>query len=59
MPKAKKTPSAKSSKPRRPVKSSSEPKDPEWAFLEERFSSLSVDFNKLAELMPESGEDDR
>jgi hypothetical protein len=55
MRKAKKTPSNnKRVKPRK--KASLGSKDPEWEVLEERFSSMSEDFSKLADIMPREEE---
>jgi len=47
MPKKKKSPNGKRSKPK---KSASLKDDPEWDVLEERFSGISSDFGKLAEM---------
>ncbi|MFA5141124.1 MAG: hypothetical protein WC728_18005 [Elusimicrobiota bacterium] len=52
MRKTKKTPvnGKRSMKPRK--KAATGDKDPEWEVLEERFSSMSEDFSKLADIMP-------
>ncbi|MFH1725445.1 MAG: hypothetical protein ABII00_12615 [Elusimicrobiota bacterium] len=49
MPKKKPVPNGKRSRPakKRPSKNP----DPEWAFVEERFSGMDVDFHKLAAMM--------
>jgi hypothetical protein len=45
---------AQNGRQRKPVRqTASKPSDPEWEFLEERFSSMSEDFSRLAEMMPQ------
>lgn len=57
MSKEKKTPvNGKREKPRK--KETTGSKDPEWEVLEERFSTMSEDFSKLADLMPRKEADE-